>query len=95
MFKYYKDNNNVIYAYEEDQVPIDGLINISEEEKDKILFDEEQNYINSIPYDQKRKYEYPPITDYIDGIVKNDQVQIQDYINKCLEVKLKYPKPLA
>jgi hypothetical protein len=37
--------------------------------------------------------EYPPITDYIDGIVKGDQAQVQAYIDACLAVKAKYPKP--
>jgi hypothetical protein len=42
---------------------------------------------------QKRRQEYPPIEDYVDGIVKGDQVQIQKYIDDCLAVKAKYPKP--
>lgn len=42
---------------------------------------------------QKRESEYPPITDYLDGVVKGDQVQIQAYIDACLAVKAKYPKP--
>lgn len=44
-------------------------------------------------YKKKRKEEYPPIEDYIDGVVKGDQAQIQLYIDECLAVKLKYPKP--
>jgi hypothetical protein len=44
-------------------------------------------------YKIKRQLEYPPITDYIDGIVKNDQTQVQTYIDACLAVKAKYPKP--
>lgn len=43
-------------------------------------------------YRQKRKMEYPPITDYIDGLVKGDQAQIDKYIADCLAVKAKYPK---
>lgn len=43
-------------------------------------------------YTNRRK-EYPPIEEYIDGVVKGDQEQIDSYIQKCLEVKLKYPKP--
>lgn len=46
-------------------------------------------------YQELRLLEYPSITDYIDGVVKGDQQQIQDYINKCLAVKAKYPKPEA
>lgn len=44
-------------------------------------------------YADYRAAEYPPIADYLDGIVKNDQAQIQKYINDCLAVKAKYPKP--
>ena len=44
-------------------------------------------------YQRLRAAEYPPITDYIDGVVKGDQVQVQAYIDACLAVKAKYPKP--
>lgn len=44
-------------------------------------------------YKLKRAQEYPPITDYIDGIVKSDQAQIDAYIAACQAVKSKYPKP--
>lgn len=48
---------------------------------------------SAIEYKTLRAMEYPPITDYIDGLVKGDQQQIDDYIAKCLAVKAKYPKP--
>ena len=44
-------------------------------------------------YQRDRAKEYPPITDYIDGIVKGDTAQVQTYIDACLAVKAKYPKP--
>jgi hypothetical protein len=44
-------------------------------------------------YKEQRQFEYPPITDYIDGVVKGDQTQVQTYIDACLAVKAKYPKP--
>ena len=40
-----------------------------------------------------RGNEYPPITDYLDGVVKGDQAQIDAYIAACQAVKAKYPKP--
>jgi len=43
-------------------------------------------------YKAKRQAEYPPFTDYLDGIVKGDQAQVQAYIDACLAVKTKYPK---
>ena len=46
-------------------------------------------------YKAKRASEYPPITDYIDGVVKGDQTQIDKYIADCLAVKAKYPKGVA
>lgn len=42
---------------------------------------------------EARAAEYPPVSDYLDGIVKGDQAQVQAYIDACLAVKLKYPKP--
>jgi len=49
-------------------------------------------YAKSQEYIVKRQAEYPPITDYIDGVVKGDQDQIDKYIADCLAVKTKYPK---
>jgi hypothetical protein len=46
-----------------------------------------------IEYRNSRRKEYPPIQDYIDGVVKGDQEQIDAYIAACQAVKLKYPKP--
>jgi hypothetical protein len=43
-------------------------------------------------YKEKRKSEYPPVEDYLDGIVKGDQDQVQQYIDTCNAVKAKYPK---
>jgi signal transduction protein with GAF and PtsI domain len=39
-----------------------------------------------------RANEYPDFKEYLDGIVKGDNTQIQKYINDCLAVKAKYPK---
>ena len=50
-------------------------------------------YVNANIYKVDRAKEYPPITDYIDGVVKGDQAQIDKYIADCLAVKNKYPKP--
>lgn len=50
---------------------------------------------NAKEYQRKRAAEYPSITDYIDGVVKGDQAQIDKYIADCLAVKAKYPKGVA
>ena len=51
-----------------------------------------QAYVDAHAYIAKRAAEYPPITDYLDGVVKGDQAQIDKYIADCLVVKAKYPK---
>ena len=47
---------------------------------------------DSKQYQRDRQPEYPPATDYLDGIVKGDQAQIDKYIADCLAVKENFPK---
>ena len=47
---------------------------------------------DALAYQELRAREYPPVTDYLDGIAKADDLQVQKYIDECLAVKLKYPK---
>jgi len=42
---------------------------------------------------QERRAAYPPIEDYIDGVVKGDDAQVTAYKAKCLEVKKRHPLP--
>ena len=51
-----------------------------------------QSYADSQAYIAKRAAEYPPMTDYLDAIVKGDTQQQEAYIAACLAVKAKYPK---
>lgn len=44
-------------------------------------------------YQRLRVKEYPDFKEYLDGIVKGNQEQIQAYIDACIAVKVKYPKP--
>jgi hypothetical protein len=76
----------------------DGPVPFTAEEEaqadaDASAFAAEQTALAATEYQRQRAAEYPPITDYIDGIVKGDQAQVQAYIDACLAVKAKYPKP--
>jgi len=51
-----------------------------------------QAEVDANAYKEKRRAEYPNITDYLDAIVKGDDTQKQAYIDACLAVKAKYPK---
>jgi hypothetical protein len=53
----------------------------------------EREHMSRTQYQRDRAAEYPPMADYLDGIVKGDQAQVQAYIDACLAVKAKYPKP--
>ena len=53
---------------------------------------DEQVELKKTQYQRDRKPNYPPMQDYLDGIVKGDQSQIDKYIADCLAVKEKYPK---
>jgi len=63
------------------------LVEVSDAHKAQIIAYKENN-----AYMSKRAAEYPSITDYIDGVVKGDQAQINKYIADCQAVKAKYPK---
>jgi len=51
-----------------------------------------QAYVDAHAYIAKRASEYPPITDWLDGMVKGDQEQMDKYVADCLAIKKKYPK---
>jgi hypothetical protein len=55
---------------------------------------EELRLKNLNDYQIKRAIEYPDFKDYLDGVVKQDQAQVDSYTAACLAVKAKYPKPV-
>ena len=58
----------------------------------EINMDAVNAWVDPEAYIAKRQAEYPPFTDYLDGIAKGDQAQIDKYIADCQAVKAKYPK---
>jgi len=92
---YYKCLNNRTHwlddsAYE--SLLPEGSVRISEEEALLINEENERLRIAALSYQEKRVMSYPPITEYLDGVVKGDQAQIDAYIAACLAVKDMYPK---
>jgi hypothetical protein len=98
--KLYKSPDNQVYAFEadgsQDHLILKNFVAITEEEANVIRKAQankiDEDYFNSLSYAQKRSSEYPPMADYLDGIVKGDQSQIDAYIAACKAVKNKYPK---
>jgi hypothetical protein len=62
-------------------------------EAERVIILADRARLDATQYQRDRAAEYPPITDYIDGVVKGDQAQVQAYIDACLAIKAKYPKP--
>jgi hypothetical protein len=67
-------------------------VEVSDARRAEFIAAQENAQTTSNHYSIKRAAEYPSITDYIDGVVKGDQAQIEKYIADCLAVKAKYPK---
>ena len=87
-------NHKAIYALYPQVVTVDDGAGAFDAQGNKVEIDLAQvnAWVDPDAYKFKRAAEYPPITDYIDGVVKSDQVQIDKYIADCLAVKAKYPK---
>ena len=86
-------NHDGIYKLNPSVVTVRGDVDY-DADGNEVAYDKSavQAYVDDHAYIAKRASEYPPITDYIDGVVKGDQVQIDKYIADCLAVKAKYPK---
>lgn len=85
--RYYKDNNNNIFGYEENQIPNDGLIAITESEKDLILAptEEELNKLhNENIYFQLEQIDKKKVRAITDLLISNDKtrlLQLEDEAN--------------
>ena len=87
-------NHNAIYALYPQVVSIDDGDGARDAQGNQVEIDINavNAWVDPNAYKYKRASEYPPITDYLDGVVKGDQTQINKYIADCLAVKAKYPK---
>jgi hypothetical protein len=89
-------NHEAIYKLNPSVVTIRGDV-AYDADGNEVAYDKAavQAYVDAHAYIAKRAAEYPPITDYIDGVVKGDQAQIDKYIADCLAVKARHPKGVA
>ena len=73
------------------------MIEITNVEADRIG---KQNYeaqreaeIAKMDYVRQRLTAYPELGEFVDAWVKNDTAALEEYRQKCLAVKEKFPKP--
>jgi hypothetical protein len=89
-------NHDAIYALNPSVVTIRGDV-AYDADGNEVAYDQAavQAYVDAHAYIAKRASEYPNPAEYLDGVVKGDQVQIDKYIADCLAVKAKYKKGVA
>jgi hypothetical protein len=87
-------NHKAIFKLYPQVVTVDDGAGAFDASGNQVTIDESlvNAWVDPDTYKYQRVAEYPKITDYIDGVVKGDQVQIDKYIADCLAVKAKYPK---
>ena len=87
-------NHEAIYALYSQVVSVDDGAGARDAQGNQVEIDMAavNAWVDPNAYKAKRASEYPSMTDYLDGIVKGDQAQIDAYIAACLAVKAKYPK---
>ena len=87
-------NHKAIRAIYSNVVIIDDGTGAFDAQGNKVEIDMDavNAWVDPEAYIAKRQREYPPMTDYLDGIAKGDQAQIDKYIADCQAVKAKYPK---
>ena len=68
-----------------------------DKDEQEVIYDNNivEALVASETYKDLRAKEYPDFKNYLDGIVKGDDAQVQAYIDACLAVKAKYPKGVA
>lgn len=86
-------NHEAIYALNPSVVTIRGD-EAFDADGNQVQYDKDavQAYVDAHAYIAKRAAEYPSVTDYLDGLVKGDQAQMDKYIADCLAVKARFPK---
>jgi hypothetical protein len=87
-------NHKAIYTLYPQAVTIDDTAGIFDKDGNNVEIDlaAVNAWQDPNAYKYARASEFPPITDYIDGVVKGDQAQIDKYIADCLAVKARHPK---
>lgn len=93
--KYYVDQSNVVFAYENNasNLLIGNKTPITEQQAMDIIAQEQQAEFDALPYYVKRQISYPPINDYMTGIIDGSQTEINAYIDACKAINAKYPSP--
>lgn len=95
--KHYKGADGQVYAYPEDGsqdhfIP-DTHVLVNNTDVNTLVTLAQDAEFEKLDYYRKRLYSYPELGEFVDAWVKNDQVALEEYRQKCLAVKAQFPKP--
>lgn len=95
--RHFKDAQNNLFGFDAGQPIPPGLIEITKTEAERIgKLNYEKNRekeVEGLDYIRQRVHAYPEIGEFLDAWVKNDTAALEEYRQRCLDVKTKFPKP--
>jgi len=95
--KHYKDTQGNVYGYaldgSQDHLIRPDLVAIEDNEVQPLVDIKQQAHFDAEDWYRKRLYSYPELGEFVDAWIKGDTNAMEEYKQKCLEVKAKYPKP--
>jgi hypothetical protein len=93
---HYKDANNNLFGFAADgsqnHLKPDGLIEITMLEVEQIGKENAEKELAKMNYVEQRLRAYPPMSNFADAWVKQDEAALEKYRQDCLAVKARYPK---
>lgn len=93
--KHYKNAEGQMFGIEDGQPVPEGLeeISVFEARAQGAVVHEErvQQELAEADYVRQRLMSYPEIGEFLDAWVKKDEKALEEYRQKCLAVKAKYP----
>lgn len=95
--KHYKNANNELFGFEDDQEVPAGLVEITKLEAEiqgKLNYEAARlAEIDKLDYVRQRVLFYPNLGEFVDAWVKGDAAALEAYKQECLAVKARFPKP--
>jgi hypothetical protein len=95
--KHYKDSHNNVYGLlldgSQDFLIKSDWVPIPKKNVQPLVDAKQQAEFEANDYYRKRLYSYPELGEFVDAYVKGDENAMEEYKQKCLAVKAKYPKP--
>ena len=95
--KHYVDSTGQVHGLwangEQDHIIKLDWVAIEDHEVQAFVDKKQQEHFDANDYDRKRLYSYPEIGEFIDAYIKGDEQAMEEYKQKCLDVKAKFPKP--